>query len=294
MAGLVATVPTGEYDRIERYLMYIIEHGGGGGGGNDANLAPVEVTSTASQAYAVNSFLVYNGQLYRVTAAVAQGDTLTVGTNIVAADVGTYLAMVAAANAVANAGVAPGGFGLGGVSTMLSSADDLDDITANGWYSWGSSSTPANVPMAGGAKMLVVCYGASASAVQMYFREDLQLVRRKDSTWYPWEWVNPPLVVGTEYRTTERYNRKPVYAKMLDFGALPNATTGTKAHGITNLATVLECMPIEKTLSGGSPWLVRSGITEVYCSGTNAVIASTTNLSSYSVYVMLKYTKTTD
>ena len=64
-------------------------------GGSDANLAPVEESSTASQAYAVNSFLIYNGQLYRVTADIAQGGTITPNTNCVAADAGTYLAMVA-------------------------------------------------------------------------------------------------------------------------------------------------------------------------------------------------------
>lgn len=31
---------------------------------------------------------------------------------------------------------------------------------------------------------------------------------------FPWEWVNPPMVVGVEYRTTERYLSKPVYKKL--------------------------------------------------------------------------------
>ena len=39
------------------------------------NLAPVEATSTASQAYATNSFFIYNGVLYRATADIAQGGT---------------------------------------------------------------------------------------------------------------------------------------------------------------------------------------------------------------------------
>jgi hypothetical protein len=28
---------------------------------------------------------------------------------------------------------------------------------------------------------------------------------------YPWEWINPPMEPGVEYRTTERFNGKPVY-----------------------------------------------------------------------------------
>lgn len=45
-------------------------------------IAPIEAGPTASQAYAVGKQLVYNGLLYKVTSAIAQGDALTVGTNI--------------------------------------------------------------------------------------------------------------------------------------------------------------------------------------------------------------------
>lgn len=49
-------------------------------------IAPVEKTSTASQGYAIGAQLVYQGILYDVIAAISQNDTLTVGTNIQAAD----------------------------------------------------------------------------------------------------------------------------------------------------------------------------------------------------------------
>lgn len=45
-----------------------------------------------------------------------------------------------------------------------------------------------------------------------------------NNVWTPEEWLNPPLAVGTEYRTTERYNGKPVYAKLVNFGTLPNSS----------------------------------------------------------------------
>jgi hypothetical protein len=41
------------------------------------------------------------------------------------------------------------------------------------------------------------------------------------STIFPWEWVNPPMDLGTEYRTTERYFSKPVYVKTINMGNLP-------------------------------------------------------------------------
>ena len=34
------------------------------------------------------------------------------------------------------------------------------------------------------------------------------------------EWVNPPMILGIEYRTTERYLGKPVYTKLIEFPSL--------------------------------------------------------------------------
>lgn len=47
------------------------------------NLAMIE-SSQATAAHAVGEYIVYNGQLYKVTAAISPGETLTVGTNIAA------------------------------------------------------------------------------------------------------------------------------------------------------------------------------------------------------------------
>lgn len=40
------------------------------------------------------------------------------------------------------------------------------------------------------------------------------------------EWLNPPMVIEEEYRTTERYQAKPVYTKLLSCG-LPTAAQTT-------------------------------------------------------------------
>ena len=58
---------------------------------NASNIATIEATSSASQAYAVGDYLVYNGQLYSVTAAISVGETLTPGTNISATNAGAEL-----------------------------------------------------------------------------------------------------------------------------------------------------------------------------------------------------------
>ena len=48
---------------------------------SDSNIAPIE-TSPATAAHAVGDWIMVDGSLYRVTAAIAPGDTLTVGGNI--------------------------------------------------------------------------------------------------------------------------------------------------------------------------------------------------------------------
>lgn len=48
-------------------------------------------TSPATASHAVGSYIVWNGQLYEVTASIAVGETLTVGTNITATNAGSEL-----------------------------------------------------------------------------------------------------------------------------------------------------------------------------------------------------------
>jgi len=56
------------------------------------NFATVESSTTASKAYKIGEYLVLNNHLYRVTAAIASGGTITVGTNVVRTTVGDEVA----------------------------------------------------------------------------------------------------------------------------------------------------------------------------------------------------------
>lgn len=116
----------------------------------------------------------------------------------------------------------------------------------------------------------------------------------------PMEWLNPPMKLGVEYRTTERYMGKPVYVKLVDFGALPNATTKSVKFSIGNNNQLLECKGF---ISGGSvlPYSFPGssvGTANVYTnksSGNFGVFVSTDKDMSGSIaYFILKYTKTTD
>ena len=60
----------------------------------NAMVAPVEATTTASKAYSVNDFLILDNVLYKVDAPIANGGTITIGTNVHATTVGEQLTAI--------------------------------------------------------------------------------------------------------------------------------------------------------------------------------------------------------
>ena len=118
----------------------------------------------------------------------------------------------------ADIGAAPAGYGLGGESKFLSSADDLNSIIKNGWYSWHES-LPDNAPAAWG-NMIVTSQGGHYSQTVILFAQRGCVVQRTrvGDAWGEWEWVNPPLHSYVEYRTTERHQGIAVYKKIDDNG----------------------------------------------------------------------------
>lgn len=69
--------------------------------------------------------------------------------------------------------------------------------------------------------------------------------RNDDGTWTPIEWRNPPMQNGVEYRTTERYDGKPVYAKRINqyYPSLGGSGIVDTAipHEITEFEEIVRC-----------------------------------------------------
>lgn len=195
---------------------------------------------------------------------------------------------------------APAGFGLGGQSKELTSGDDLNTIRENGWYRWGSSS-PQNAPKmtsdAGGAGYIfarVTNYDAQ-NVLQEYWslNQDAQNQARRicrNGTWGPLEWINPPMQLGVEYRSTERYNGKPVYAKAINFGQAPNATYKDVSHGIENFGQLVSYTG----MMGGANLIETPALDSIQINASNIRITTNSDVSASYVYLVLRYTKTTD
>lgn len=102
----------------------------------------------------------------------------------------------------------------------------------------------------------------------------------------------PEMVPGTEYATGEKWNGAPVYAQVVDYGALPNSAEGSN----NDLAAGLNVIDIRGFAVGESYIIPLPGHYAVenmgYTrSGGNLWISTTRDLSGYHGYITVKYTK---
>ena len=107
---------------------------------------------------------------------------------------------------------------------------------------------------------------------------------RKAVSWGAWEWENPPMVYGTEYRTTERFNGKPVYVKAVRHGALSSGSQ-TIAHGISNIDEVIGL----DVMNSSYGFFSNSSDVRSSADRTNVTINAAWNMGGC-IYV-IKYTK---
>lgn len=190
-------------------------------------------------------------------------------------------------------GAAPAGFGLGGNVVDVSSAND---ITATGWYR-SDSNTPNTYWW---YIMHIQHWSGDAEQIAFSYNDPTKpmTIRVKlDNVWGEWEYINPPMVAGVEYRTTERFNKKVVYAQLVNFGALPNNTSKTVAYmssGSTGAISLIGMLSDGVAISAGvNKDLNQSSSSTITLNNTkyNVVIKTDADFSSLSAYVLVKYTK---
>ncbi len=112
------------------------------------------------------------------------------------------------------------------------------------------------------------------------------------------EWINPPMVLNTEYRTTERFEGKAVYVKVIDCGTLPNDTTKRVAHGIENVNVstsiiFFDVIAISSQHIQQFPFVNLSGELQgkIFFSKNYIEVVSFADLSGYNAKCFVKYTK---
>ncbi len=203
-----------------------------------------------------------------------------------------------ATDGVPDGGAAPAGFGLG-TDAVLTLDKDANNIVANGLY-YCDKNTPT------GADWVGIHIQRNDRFAWQLFRTTNGIghsfaTRNKDSNespdWGAWEWVNPPMIPGIEYRTVERWNGKSVYKKMIDFGALPNATQKEVSIGaLAKFASIDLSKSIAYSTTGGIVGTNRIpfnalNFDRVVVNENSISITTKTDMSSVSAYILVNYTK---
>lgn len=134
------------------------------------------------------------------------------------------------------------------------------------------------------------------------YYENTQVQERQrlifNNGWHEWDWVNPPMQVGGEYRTTERHHGKVVYTMTLDFGSLPNNSTKS-VNAPAGVAQLVDLSGIAYQYGATQAiHLIFSigtcdNLAEVWFdrSGQKIYARTTADLTNRQVFLILKYTK---
>ncbi len=106
------------------------------------------------------------------------------------------------------------------------------------------------------------------------------------------EWINPPMEQGVEYRTTERFNGKVVYAKLLYLDSLPangSVRPYAVAYPVTNL---IAAEGLINTSGGAYPFLPTDFIIRFdFSLGNLMLVSNVTVTDGTTAYITVKYTK---
>lgn len=115
-------------------------------------------------------------------------------------------------------------------------------------------------------------------------------------TWQPLEWQNPPMALGEEYRTTERYNGKAVYAKYLDLGTLPSSGNKSTSYCAVGGGEVVRWEAYAISGSGSVntfPFFTTNGEmrAKIYFTEYSVVVTAITDSSGNTGKAIVWYTK---
>lgn len=217
------------------------------------------------------------------------------------------------AQARGNINAAPGGYGLGSRAKWLTEADDVNAISESGWYAWDSPHTPKNaINVAYSSVMRVDAQNGVVNSKTIYGVVNAKpypiVVRNMTYGSFvgEWEYENPPMNLGVEYRTTERYLSKPVYVKTINMGNLPGNAVKQASFQSNNVVDKIVSVTGQCTSDSGVnmslPYHAGSGpswntviLIGATGAGTAQIVTFSEDFAGYTdAYITVKYTKLAD
>lgn len=194
-------------------------------------------------------------------------------------------------------GKAPAGYGLGTQKqSNITTLEQLNSTGNSGWYELKLDGEGIH-----GFTQGLLGVNASSLVIEQVFmphQKNLKLIRTwiYDHGWGEWEWQNPPMEMGEEYRTSERIGNNAVYKKRIYLGNLPNKAIKSVDTGVT---TVVNVKNIEIGITDGTywctlPYFAPDGACQARCwLSNNGTICLQTmaDMSSWASSVIIEYIK---
>lgn len=219
------------------------------------------------------------------------------------------LSDVQKAQARTNINAAPGGYGYGDTLAVIDINNDeaafnsaLDALLSGMENHVTKQIRFANYPVAGqqGSTFFGTLYKHDASFAILYgssYNGGTIQKCKSAGAWQPWEWVNPPMLTGVEYRSVVRYLGKPVYAKVVDCGACPANGYKDVVYGTTGIVLPIRCEGTWSYANRSTIPFESSNEDQLHIGALGGAIRIKTggkDFSGFTCTATVWYTKTTD
>ena len=258
---------------------------------------------SAAATYAQGAYCTKGGKLYRCTVAIPQAEAWNAA-HWTATTMGAEL--VAIYTTLANK--APGGFGLGAIWNKAPE-NDANQIPGTGWFV-----AHQNTPNSGWWIIQEITDGTAVRYQYAFNKEYNSGVpgtivclrsKQQNKDWFPWEWINPPMGLNTEYRTTERYMGRSVYKKLVALGEAPS-TKGTKeifpfgedynagTYNVFSVDAHISNAPSDAGWTITMPYFDNGNLTVNIVFSGRRIDFYSSGMAGYYGFALLKYTKEAD
>lgn len=107
------------------------------------------------------------------------------------------------------------------------------------------------------------------------------------------EWLSPPMVLGVEYRTIEKWNGKSVYTKLINCGKLSDKSISAIEHD-ASATQIIRCVGQDVTNGSSIPQKTNNNSLvdiEITADKTYVYITTSANCSSINAYAQIWYVK---
>ena len=251
---------------------------------------------SATATYAIGDYCTHDGKLYRCTTAITEPEAWTEA-HWTETTVGAELTAIY--TALQNND--PRQWGLGDVGKAIT---DCNSATESGIYRFD---TADNSPFAYATMLVLERYGGGICTQIAFCNAGVDIgviaIRNNNEVW---EYINPPMQLGVEYRTTERYLGKPVYVICTPMGACAASSEKVASVGLSNVGYIIDCIGTADNIFAlphlhGVPGSADFNAYSIMCwaqkTGGDNISAGYACGSSRPVTdanLIIKYTKTTD